>query len=291
MSEVSPHRKSDPRSDRTSDVRSEAPGTLRVEALDDPRVAPYRDLREGRLLDEAGCFVAESRHVVRRLLASGRFPVRSLFVTPAALADLEPALAAAAARPPILLAEHDLLCEVAGYHVHQGCLALAERGSEPALADLARTASGLLVGLEGLTDPANIGSVFRNALAFGAGGVVLAPGGAHPLFRKSVRVSMAATLAIPFARAEPWPAALAALRAEGFRILACVAQQDAADVRDVPRGGRVLLLFGTEGHGLTPAARAAADLAVTVRTSAAVDSLNVATASGVVLHHFSQAGR
>ena len=67
----------------------------RIESLADPRVAPYRDLREGRLLEEQGCFVAESRHVVRRLLAGGRFPVRSLFshhshgrhVSPFLLAD------------------------------------------------------------------------------------------------------------------------------------------------------------------------------------------------------------
>jgi tRNA G18 (ribose-2'-O)-methylase SpoU len=268
----------------------------RIASADDPRVAPYRDLREGRLLEEQGCFVAESRHVVRRLLASGRFPVRSLLVTEAALADVAGALAEHAAPPPVLLAEHAVLCEIAGYHVHQGCLALAERGPERALDEVARAAAagaGLLVGLEHLTDPANVGSVFRNALAFGADAVVLAPGGAHPLFRKSVRVSMAATLAVPFARAEPWPAALGKLRAEGFLVLACVAKPDAVDVRSFgrerPRPGRVALLFGTEGAGLSAAAIAAADLEVTVRTAAAIDSLNVATASGIVLHHFARA--
>jgi tRNA G18 (ribose-2'-O)-methylase SpoU len=271
----------------------------RIESLDDPRVAPYRDLREGRLLAEQDCFVAESRHVVRRLLASGRFPVRSLFVTEAALADLAGALAPLETRPPVLLAEHALLCEVAGYHVHQGCLALAERGAEPSLEDVARAAasgSGLLVGLEQLTDPANVGSVFRNALAFGASAVLMANGGAHPLFRKSVRVSMAATLAVPFARAEPWPAALGKLRAEGFVVLACVAQPDALELRSFgserPLPERVVLLFGAEGSGLSATARAAADFAITVPTAPGVDSLNVATASGIVLHHFSRvAGR
>jgi tRNA G18 (ribose-2'-O)-methylase SpoU len=265
----------------------------RIAALSDPRVAPYRDLREGRLLDEQGCFVAESRHVVRRLLAGGRFPVRSLLVTELALADVAGALAAHAGAPEILVADHALLCEVAGYHVHQGCLALAERGPEPAQDAVVRAAAagnGLLVVLEQLTDPANVGSVFRNALAFGADAVLLAPGGAHPLFRKSVRVSMAATLAVPFARVSPWPDALGKLRAEGFRVLACVAEADAPDVREVPPEGRVALLFGSEGPGLSPAARAAADGALTVRT-AGVDSLNVATASGVVLHHFSRAAR
>jgi tRNA G18 (ribose-2'-O)-methylase SpoU len=137
--------------------------------------------------------------------------------------------------------------------------------------------------------------VFRNALAFGADAVLLAPGGAHPLFRKSVRVSMAATLAVPFARAEPWPDALGKLRAEGFLLLACVAQPGALDLRSFGAGRplpeRVLLLFGTEGEGLSAAARAAADLEITVPTSGAVDSLNVATASGIVLHHFSRTVR
>jgi tRNA G18 (ribose-2'-O)-methylase SpoU len=268
---------------------------LRVTHLDDPRVAPYRHLREGRLLDEQGCFVAESRHVVRRLLTSGRFPVRSLFVSEAALADLEQTLAPLAAPPQILLAEHALLCEVAGYHVHQGCLALVERGAEPSLDAVVAVAAvgrGLVLALEQLTDPANVGSVFRNALAFGADAVLLAPGGAHPLWRKSVRVSMAATLSVPFARAEPWPDALGKLRAEGFLVLACVARADALDLatfgRERALPARVALLFGREGPGLSAAARAAADHEITIPTAGAVDSLNVATASGIALHHFSR---
>jgi tRNA G18 (ribose-2'-O)-methylase SpoU len=52
-----------------------------------------------------------------------------------------------------------------------------------------------------------------------------------------------------------------------------------------------VLLFGTEGAGLDPATRAAADVRVTVPTAAGVDSLNVATASGIVLHHFSRVAR
>jgi tRNA G18 (ribose-2'-O)-methylase SpoU len=278
----------------------------RIEALADPRVDAYRDLREGRLLEEQGLFVAESRHVVRRLLAAGRYRVRSLLLSEPALAELRGPLAAPAGpggapldEPPVvLLAPHALLCEIAGYHVHQGCLALVERGPERPVEEIARIAAaggGLLVGIERLGDPANVGSVFRNALAFGAGGVLLAPGGAHPLFRKSVRVSMAATLAVPFAFASAWPGDLEKLRAEGFLVLACVAQQDATPLAafgtTLPLPPRVVLLFGTEGAGLDPATRAAADARITVPTAAGIDSLNVATASGIVLHHFSRVGR
>jgi tRNA G18 (ribose-2'-O)-methylase SpoU len=269
-----------------------------IAALGDPRVAPYRDLREGKLLDEQGLFVAESRHVARRLLAGGRFRVRSLLLAEAALAELDGALAALADPPLVLLAPHALLCEIAGYHVHQGCLALVERGDPLPVEELARRAvagGGLIVGIERLGDPANVGSVFRNALAFGADGVLLAPGGADPLFRKAVRVSMAATLALPFARAASWPGELEKLRAEGFVVLACVAQQDATPLgafgSSLPLPPRVTLLFGSEGAGLEPATRAAADAALTVPTAAGIDSLNVATASGIVLHHFSRAAR
>ena len=270
----------------------------RIAALDDPRVGPYRDLREGKLLEEQGLFVAESRHVVRRLLAGGRFPVRSLLLSEAALAELGGALVELASPPLVLLAPHALLCEIAGYHVHQGCLALVERGEPLAVEELARRAAdagGLLVGIERLGDPANVGSVFRNALAFGAGGVLLAPGGADPLFRKAVRVSMAATLAVPFARASRWPDELAKLRAAGFVVLACVAQQTALPLdafgRTRPLPPRVVLLFGSEGAGLEPATRATADAELTVPTAAGLDSLNVATASGIVLHHFSRVAR
>jgi tRNA G18 (ribose-2'-O)-methylase SpoU len=269
----------------------------RIEALADPRVAPYRELREGKLLEEQGLFVAESRHVVRRLFLGGRFRVRSLLLSESALGALEGALVALPEPPLVLLAPHALLCEIAGYHVHQGCLALVERGTLPPVEELARLSAagrGLVVGIERLGDPANVGSVFRNAQAFGADGVVLAPGGADPLFRKAVRVSMAATLSVPFTRASLWPGELGKLRAEGFSVLACVAQQDALPLSAFgstrPFPPRVVLLFGAEGAGLAAETRAAADAALTVPTAAGLDSLNVATASGIVLHHFSRAG-
>lgn len=273
----------------------------RIDSLADPRVDPYRELREGRLLDEQGLFVAESRSVVRSLLRGGRegvrswgrrFRIRSLLLADRALADLRAELEALADAPLVLLAAHALLCEIAGYHVHQGCLALVERGAPISPEALARSAAcgrGLIVGIERLGDPANVGSVFRNARAFGADAVLLAPGGADPLFRKAVRVSMAATLAVPFARVGAWPSGLEKLRAEGYRILACVAGQGAVPLERFDRdASRVVLLFGNEGYGLDAATVAAADAALTIPMVDGTDSVNVATASGIVLHHFAR---
>ena len=260
----------------------------------DPRIADYQVRREAELLASRGLFVAESRLVVERLLATPRFPVRSLLVNEAALAALEPALAAYPGAPEVFVAQRELISSLAGYPVHQGCLALAERGAEIAPEELVASAQrGLLVALEQLGDPDNVGSAFRNARAFGADGVLLAPGGADPLYRKAVRVSTGATLQLPFARCASWPGQLEKLRSAGWTVLAAVAEPDAIDVRDygarIPRPERVCLVLGSEGYGLSAGARAAADACVTIRMRAGFDSLNVATASGILLHHFSRA--
>lgn len=267
-----------------------------VREADDPRLAPYRALRDPDRLAACGLFVAESRHVVRRLLAGGRFRVRSLLLTASAaraLADLAPRL------PPdaeVLRAEKALLAGVAGYRVHQGCLALAERGpgaTAPALlaAAAASPRSRVLV-LEGLADPQNVGSVFRNARAFGVDAVLLAAGGADPLYRKAVRVSTGATLEVPFARCPAWPAELDALGAAGYERWALCADEG-EDLRRLDRASlpdRLALLLGGEDRGLAPEARARADRRVRIATAPGFDSLNVATASGIALHHVAVGG-
>jgi tRNA G18 (ribose-2'-O)-methylase SpoU len=269
-----------------------APRVERIDSLADPRVDPYRELREARLLDAQGLFVAESRGVVRSLLRGRRFRIRSLLLANRAFAELRAEIELLTDPPPVLLAPHALLCEIAGYPVHQGCLALVERGAPvlpEALLRRADAGRGLIVGLERLADPANVGSVFRNAQAFGADAVLLAPGGAEPLLRKAVRVSMAATLEVPFARVRDWPSGLEKLRAVGYRILACVADRGALPLERFDRGAsRVVLLFGNEGHGLDAATVAAADAALTIPMADGTDSVNVATASGIVLHHFAR---
>jgi tRNA G18 (ribose-2'-O)-methylase SpoU len=263
---------------------------------DDPRIASYQAVREADLLAQRGVFVAESRIVVERLLASRRFAVRSLLVNETALAALAPALEAYPGAPEVFVASRDVISSLAGYRVHQGCLALAERGADIAPGALAAGArSGLLLALEQLGDPDNVGGVFRSARAFGADGVLLSPGGADPLYRKAIRVSMGATLQLPFARCAAWPRELEKLRAAGWTVLAAVAQPDAIDVRELGASRalpeRVCLLLGSEGHGLSAQARAAADACVTIRMRAGFDSLNVSAASAILLHHFLRAER
>ena len=76
----------------------------------------------------------------------------------------------------------------------------------PTLADLALDAPGprLVLGLQSLANADNVGSIFRNAAAFGVHAVVLDARSCDPLYRKATRTSMGATLAVPFAIADEW---------------------------------------------------------------------------------------
>ncbi len=264
---------------------------MRVERIDeaaDARLEDYRDLRDGEHPRRRDVFVAEGSRVVRRLLAGGRFHARSVLVTDAGLAALSDA--ALDGLPVYVVAERTIR-DVVGFDFHRGCLAAGDRGVEPSAGDLLR--GRLLVVLERTTNPDNVGAIFRSALAFGAGGVLLSPGCADPLYRKAIRVSMAATLRVPFARLRDWPGALEAVRAAGFTIVA-LAPDGGVDLDELgsarPLPERVALVVGAEDDGLSAGARAVADLAVAIRMAPGDHSLNAATAAAIALHRCARRG-
>ena len=276
--------------------------------LSDPDLRRRREQGDGR---DAGFFVAEGPQVVRHLLRSP-YRVRSLLVTERGLRALDDDLATLGAgpAPPVYLASQPLLDRICGFHFHRGALASADRRPLPDLAT-ATAATDLAVVIEGVNDHENLGALFRNAAAFGAGAVVLDPTCADPLYRRSIRVSVGHVLRIPFARAAAWPGAIADLQSLGFEVLALTPSPDAEDVRSLRdsvlatqaglgvqatqaghgvratqagRGSRRALLVGAEGPGLSDAALAAADRRVRIAMAPGVDSLNVATAAAVALH-------
>jgi tRNA G18 (ribose-2'-O)-methylase SpoU len=136
-----------------------------------------------------------------------------------------------------------------------------------------------------LADPDNVGGVFRNALAFGVDAVLLSPGTADPLYRKAIRVSAGATLCLPFARLSAWEAGLRRVQEGDYTLVALTPEPAAVDIATFARvPSRLALAVGAEGHGLGATTRAAAQLLVRIPMAAGVDSLNVATATGIALH-------
>ena len=256
-----------------------------VDALDDPRAADYRHIADAAYLQARSLFVAEGRLVVTRLLALPQWQTRSVLVTKAAADNLGATLDRAGA--PVYLADQSLMNAIAGFNIHRGCLALAARQPERTLdRDVARRARRVLI-LEGVSNPDNVGGLFRSAEAFGVDLVVLGPGCGDPLYRKAIRTSMASTLAVPFVQAGDWPGAIGRLRASRFQVIALTPSDRALLIADVPLAGpHVAVLVGAEGAGLSEPAMQASDMRARIPMTGAIDSLNVTTAASIAMYHF-----
>ena len=258
-----------------------------VDDPNDPRVADFFALndpeRRRGVERDGGFFVAEGVLVIRQLLQSP-YPVRAVLATPQGLAALGDVDA------PVYTASQALMTTVAGFHFHRGALASADRRPQPDLEE-AVAGAGLVLMAEGVTDNENLGALFRNAGALGARAVVLDGTTADPLYRRSVRVSMGQVLRLPFARVPDAVEATRRLQGLGYEVLALTPAAGAEDIRAVTSDGRRrVLLVGAEGPGLTPGAVAAADRRIRIAMTAGVDSLNVATAAAIALHHLAALG-
>lgn len=178
-----------------------------------------------------------------------------------------------------------VLAATVGFDLHRGVVASAERPPPRDPSSVLHDARRVLV-LERINDLENLGSLFRNARAFGCDAVLLDPQTADPFARRPVRVSMGHVLRIPFARVEPWPEGLDAAREAGLTLVALTPAGDPLDAAALPE--RATFLVGAEGPGLTDGALAAADRCLGIPMAAGVDSVNVATAAAIALSaHFS----
>ncbi|MEA2590304.1 MAG: hypothetical protein QOD62_135 [Actinomycetota bacterium] len=261
-----------------------------IDEAADPRVAEYVGLKDADLRrrreqpagSAPGLFIAEGALVLRRLLRSS-YRVRSVLVTPQRYGALASDLAGITA--PLYLASQEVMNAVAGFDIHRGVLASADRRPLPEPAGLLSGAHRVVV-LEDVNDHENLGVIFRNAAALGVEAVLLSPECCDPLYRRSVRVSMGHVLDLPFAPLAPWPAALSSLGDAGFDLVALTPDHAAPDIRDLglAAAGKVALMLGAEGPGLSAGALGLATTRARITMSPGVDSLNVGSAAAVAFH-------
>jgi tRNA G18 (ribose-2'-O)-methylase SpoU len=257
---------------------------LRIDRFDDPRIQDYLDVTDAELLRRRNLFVAEGRLVVGRLLAGGDHVV-SLLLNEASLKALEKVLATRE-QTPIYVCDTHAFASITGFNLHRGCLALAERPAARTPSEVAGQSDVLLV-LEAVTDADNVGSVFRNAAAFGVGGILLSPTCCDPLYRKAIRTSMGSVFGVPWARLDRWPSDLEMLKISGFQLVALTPKDSAPELGTCARrpGQKMAVLVGSEGPGLSATAEEMADVLVRIPIRHEVDSLNLATATGIALYH------
>jgi tRNA G18 (ribose-2'-O)-methylase SpoU len=246
-------------------------------------LAPYRDIRDRDSVKERR-FIAEGEVVVRHLLETRRFRPISLLLDEARHAAMAAYLASMAEDVPVLVASRSLLAEIAGFHVHRGCLAAVERGVSSKAEDLLppppQPASILVAA--GIANHDNLGGIFRNAAAFGVDAVLLDERSCDPLYRKAVRVSVGAALSVPFARM-PIQTILDHLERVDITPIA-LSPAGASTLNAVELPMRTALIVGAEGPGLADDVLSRCQT-VGIAMAKGWDSLNVATATGIALHH------
>jgi tRNA G18 (ribose-2'-O)-methylase SpoU len=260
-----------------------------IDSLDDPRVAPYRNLKDRELARSGDRFIAEGEQVVRRLLESD-YPTESLLVARRRSAEIVPL---APPDVPVYVVDDALVHQVVGFKFHSGVMAVGRRkpaGPLDALVSRAAHKPRLtLVVLPDIANTDNMGALVRISAAFGADALLVGRHSCDPFWRQSIRVSMGTVFSIPLVRSDDLLSDLAGLRRRWqFELAAAVVGEGAEALERAGRADRLALLFGNEAQGLSPEYLAACDRRVTIPMQLGTDSLNVAVAAAVFLYHFTR---
>lgn len=262
---------------------------IRIESPSDPRISGFRDIRERDLTGRQGLFVAEGEVVLRVLTSPHALcRPRAVLLAENRFEGLRDALEGLPDATPVYLAGQGVLDAIAGFPLHRGILALGEK---PAAVDPEALISGmgdeaLVVLACGIGNHDNMGGIFRNAAAFGADAVLLDERCCDPFYRKAIRVSVGAALRTPMATGLQAVRVVETLKRAGFRVLA-MTPSAGLTLDAAPTGGRVAIVLGPEGPGLDQAIISLCQ-PVGIRMSGGFDSLNVAVAGGIALHHFAR---
>ena len=257
---------------------------IEIADLGDPRLADFAHRTDVALKNgsrtEHGLYIAESALVLERALRAGHSP-RSVL---ALGGTVDEAVALVGPDVPVFSGPGELLAELTGYILHRGLIASMHRPPLAAVEELIADAKRIVV-LENVSDPTNVGAIFRSVAAIGADAVLVTPRCSDPFYRRAIRVSMGTVLQVPWTRVGDWTETRELLVASGFHIAALALTPDAVSLKDFAATApeRVALVLGAEGDGLTPEAIAAADTVVQIPMAHGIDSLNVAATAAVAM--------
>ncbi len=224
-------------------------------------------------------------HAIREALEAGRAIERIVVARGRGGDRVEEIVRLARSRNvPVRFEDREAITRLAGTDQHQGIIALAGAKSAATLEDLLAepAADALIVLLDGIEDPHNLGAILRSALAAGATGVVLPERRAAGLTETVSRASAGALEHLAVARVTNLVRAMEELKEAGFWI-AGLDERAPQDYTQVDMTGRIALVLGGEGKGLHELTRKRCDYLISIPTTGPVRALNVSVAAGVVL--------
>ena len=225
-------------------------------------------------------------NAVRAVHARRPDAIRKLYLSQARVADLKPLLAwCAAHRVGYRIVEDGDLQKLAASQHHEGVVADVLRAPIPgvqAWLDALPEGPQLAIWLDGVGNPHNFGAILRSSAHFGVAAILLPEHARLDVSGAAARVAEGGAEAVPLVRLDSTPASMDALRRAGFSLAATLVDGgDDVLARPLPR--RLVYVMGAEGEGMDRALAADCDLRVSIPGSGAVESLNVAAATAVLL--------
>jgi len=259
----------------------------RITDIDDPRVSAYRSLKV-RHPGGSGTFIVESRPAVRKLLRTDLEPVSCLTTEKSYEAFREEAPGLDRKNVPVYLMEKSAIEDVIGFRFHLGIMMEVRsplRVSAGNTADSWRSPH-LLVALNGVHDPQNVGLIARNAAAFGADALIADADTFEPFYRKVARISMGSIFDLNVAYEPDLAECLSRLRGKyGTKIVVTSPEDSCIDLAKADLSGNVCIVLGNEAAGASKEIIDLADMKVRIPIFyERADSLNVACTSAVFLH-------
>ncbi len=255
-----------------------------ITTLDHPELEPYRTLRRPVEHLEQGIFVAEGEKVIVRLLES-TLTVRSILLSQDWF-DVHKGLIEANAHPiRVFIGAKKLLESIVGHVLHQSIMGLAsvpaQRHSDELFLQMKKRSVSVVV--DGLTNAENMGVIVRNCVCFSVDALMVLPSSCDPYLRRSVRNSMGNIFQLPVIYIRDTKEELSRLKEHGFRLIGAHPHPSSIDITTADFSGKNIIVLGAEGHGISQEVLDLCDQFVTIPMKPGVDSLNVASASAVML--------
>lgn len=193
---------------------------------------------------------------------------------------------------PILEVSKLQIEKIAGVALHQGLALTVKPYIYPDASDVIGT-TNLVVALDGVTDPRNLGAIVRSAGAFGAGAVVLPERRSAGMTAVAWRTSAGAAARIPVARATNLTRTVQQFKKAGYFVIGLDADGDVmiADLRTDLILDNVLLIIGSEGKGLSRLVTENCDVIASIPMNGATESLNASVAAGIALYQIADKRR
>lgn len=252
---------------------------MELTGLQNPMVKSAAELKQKKYRQQQGLFLAEGLRTVEEAVRYGA--AQSIFYTAIEDDRTRAVLEEAAAKQIKLVCVSDkVLKKIADTETPQGIIAVCKMRSKR-LDDFLASGKMLLV-LDRVTDPGNIGTMLRTADAAGVGGLLLLQGCADIYAPKTVRASMGSLFHLPVLSGLSEELLVQAARKAGYELL--VTCLDGADnLYKADLQGRIAFVMGNEANGVSDALLAAADKRVFIPMQGRAESLNVAMAAGIVM--------